>query len=120
MNERSIGVIALSAHLVAAFTDKQIELVTTFADQAVIAIENAAAVRGGSGDAPASSRKHSNSKPRQRTCSSVISSFATFEVQPVFDSLVSNCAARFCECRVMPASVRHVTASSSARGIERG
>ena len=77
-----------TAKSVRPFTDKQIELVTTFADQAVIAIENVAAVRRGAG-AHARADRVAGAADRDLRGAQVISS-SPGELEPVFETMLAN------------------------------
>jgi GAF domain-containing protein len=81
-----LGVILIYRHEVLPFTDNQIALVETFADQAVIAIENVRLFE----EVQARSRELSESLEQQMATSEilrVISSSLT-DTQPVFDAIV--------------------------------
>ena len=71
------------------FTDRQIELVQTFADQAVIAIENVAAVRRGAGAARAISSEALQQQTATADVLKVISRSA-FDLQAVFNTLIAS------------------------------
>jgi signal transduction histidine kinase/putative methionine-R-sulfoxide reductase with GAF domain len=89
-----IGVFALARRSVRPFTDKQMELLTTFADQAVIAIENVRLFD----DVQARTRELSEALEQQTVMSDVlrvISSSPT-DLTPVFDTILTN-ATRLCE-----------------------
>jgi GAF domain-containing protein len=89
-----IGVISLVRKFVRPFTDKQIELVTTFADQAVIAIENVRLF-----EAEQHRTRELSESLEQQTATAevlrVISSSPT-DVQPTFD-VIARSARRLCD-----------------------
>jgi len=88
-----IGVLALTRSQVRPFSDRQIELVTTFADQAAIAIENVRLFE----DVQARTRELSEALQQQTATADVLNviSRSPARLQPVLDAIVQT-AARLC------------------------
>src|SRR5262245_8469903 len=92
----AIGAIFIRRTEVRPFTDRQIELLKTFADQAVIAIENARLFE----EVQARTRELTQSLEQQTATSEVLGviSSSPRALQPVFETMLSN-AVRICEAK---------------------
>jgi GAF domain-containing protein len=93
---RPIGVLVLMRSRVERFTDKQIELVTTFADQAVIALENVRLFEA----EQQRTRELTESLEQQTATADVLRviSSSPGDMQPVFEAMLAN-ALRICEAK---------------------
>jgi GAF domain-containing protein len=92
----SMGVLALTRSEPRSFTDKQIDLLTTFADQAAIAIENVRLFES----VEARTRELSEALEQQTATSEVLKviSSSPSELEPVFQVILEH-AIRICEAK---------------------
>ena len=94
--DEAIGAILIRRTEVRPFTDRQVDLLKTFADQAVIAIENTRLFEA----EQASKRELQESLEYQTATSAVLNviSRSKSDVQPVFDAIVKSAAELFDPC----------------------
>jgi GAF domain-containing protein len=116
----AIGVIGIRRTEVRPFTDRQIDLLKTFADQAVIAIENTRLfeeVQARTREATNRSTELARALEQQTATGEVLSiiSRSPTDVQPVFDTIARSaaelCKAKLCNVLRLDGQLLHVVAS---------
>jgi GAF domain-containing protein/anti-sigma regulatory factor (Ser/Thr protein kinase) len=106
-----IGALTVTRSVVRPFTDKQIDLLTTFADQAVIAIENARLFD----EVQARTKELTESLEQQTATSEVLQviSSSPGELEPVFETMLAN-ATRICDAAFATLYLREADAFRAA------
>jgi GAF domain-containing protein len=99
LEERGIGAIYVTRNVVGPFSEKQIALLETFADQAVIAIENVRLFK----ELEARNRDVSDALEQQTASAEILKviSGSPTNVQPVFDAIVNSAARLFSPCNAV-------------------
>jgi signal transduction histidine kinase len=118
---RGIGVFALARDEVGAFSQRQVELVQGFADQAVIAIENVRLFD----EVQAKTRDLEESLEQQTATAEILSSISGSmdDTKPVFDAIVRNLlrlfGTRFAVVQTVNDGIVDMPAADGQRGFER-
>ena len=114
--DEAIGALSIRRTEVNPFTEKQIELLTTFADQAVIAIENVRLFEA----EQQRTRELSEALEQQTATSEVLSviSSSPGELEPVFQTMLANavriCGAEFCNLSLFDGNELRIAAMHNA------
>jgi two-component system, NtrC family, sensor kinase len=127
---RPIGVVSVSRETPGPFSDRQIDLLCTFAAQAVIAIENVRLFRELKDKNRALTEAHaqvSESLEQQTATAEILSviSGSPTDIRPVFDAVL-DCALTLCEAsngslyQLEDGALRHVGLRGPPLGIEVG